>query len=81
MLKCTAVACQSHLRSIDLFGRMGGEEFGIARPDCTLDCATDRAELLRLAIAAQSVNDYVGSAAISASLGVPATMLSGYESG
>ena len=72
-------ACQAHLRSTDVFGRLGGEEFGILLPDCTLEHAQARAEQIRVAIAAAATGDNAPGIPISASFGVAVTARSGYE--
>jgi diguanylate cyclase (GGDEF)-like protein len=46
-LKHFASLLQKDLRESDLAGRIGGEEFAIAMPDCTLNSAMERAERLR----------------------------------
>ena len=66
-----------HMRSDDLFGRLGGEEFGILLPDCSLETGLHRAEELRTAIAG-FVHAGV-EVAVSASFGVTSTAESGYE--
>jgi diguanylate cyclase (GGDEF)-like protein len=79
VLKRAVAACQTHLRSIDIFGRLGGEEFGILLPDCALEAARQRAEKLRLAIA--GLNDANAGIAfdVTASFGIAATNSSGYD--
>ncbi len=57
VLKRAVAICQAHLRSIDIFGRLGGEEFGILLTDCTLENAMRRAEELRAAIAGLCSSD------------------------
>jgi diguanylate cyclase (GGDEF)-like protein/PAS domain S-box-containing protein len=47
VLKHFASLLQKDLRESDLAGRIGGEEFAIAMPDCTLNSAMERAERLR----------------------------------
>src|SRR5262249_24884574 len=54
VLKQTVAVCQKYMRSIDLFGRLGGEEFGVLLPDCSTETAARRAEELRTAIAGMS---------------------------
>jgi diguanylate cyclase (GGDEF)-like protein len=75
VLKRAVHACQQRLRSIDIFGRLGGEEFAILLPDCIEAPAVQRAEEIRAAIAA-SGSDGI---AITASFGVAAADVSGYD--
>ena len=79
VLKRAVAACQEHLRSTDIFGRLGGEEFGIVLPDCTIDQALSRAEQIRLAIATAASGEDPPGIPISASFGVATTTRSGYE--
>lgn len=79
VLKRAVAACQEHLRSTDIFGRLGGEEFGIVLPECTLDQALGRAEQIRLAIATAASSEDALGVPISASFGVASTVRSGYE--
>lgn len=79
VLKRAVAACQEHLRSTDIFGRLGGEEFGIMLPECTLDQALSRAEQIRLAIASAASGEDAPGIPISASFGVAAITRSGYE--
>jgi diguanylate cyclase (GGDEF)-like protein len=77
VLKQTVTICQQYMRSIDLFGRVGGEEFAVLLPDCGLDTASRRAEELRAAIA-----DFARAGTeipASASFGVTSTRESGYD--
>jgi diguanylate cyclase (GGDEF)-like protein len=81
VLKQAVLACQTHLRVSDIFGRFGGEEFGIVLPGCALDDARQRAERLRMAISAILVQEDGGpnATAVSASFGVACTNGSSYE--
>jgi len=79
VLKCAVQACAARLRSVDVFGRLGGEEFGIVLPDCTPDVAHLRAEELRAAIASISTLDARIDFPVSASFGIAATRYCGYE--
>ncbi|MEP6899914.1 MAG: GGDEF domain-containing protein [Rhodanobacter sp.] len=79
VLRRTVATCQAHLRTSDIFGRLGGEEFGIVLPDCPLEKALNRVELMRLAIASVRTDDDVSDISISASFGVASSNSSGYE--
>lgn len=79
VLRRAVQACHAHLRSTDIFGRLGGEEFGILLIDCTLGQAVTRAEQIREAIATAAIEEDVPGIPISASLGVTITTRSGYE--
>jgi diguanylate cyclase (GGDEF)-like protein len=79
VLRRAVEACQTHLRSTDVFGRLGGEEFGILLPDCSLQQAHGRAEQIRMAIAMAATGDNAPYVSISASFGVAVTSRSGYE--
>ena len=78
VLKQTVAACQAHLESGDLFGRFGGEEFGILLADCDLEQAQRRSEQMRMSIAKISMG-YGSDYSVSASFGIAATANSGYE--
>lgn len=79
VLRRAVDACQAHLRSTDVFGRLGGEEFGMLLPECTLGNVLVRVEQMRAAIAAvSSVKDAPGIP-ISASFGVANAADSDYE--
>jgi diguanylate cyclase (GGDEF)-like protein len=79
VLKRAVDVCQAHLRSTDVFGRLGGEEFGMLLPECTLDNVLVRVEQMRAAIAAVSSARDAPGIPISASFGVAAAADSGYE--
>jgi diguanylate cyclase (GGDEF)-like protein len=79
VLKRAVAACQEHLRSTDIFGRLGGEEFGIVLPECTLEQALGRAEQIRVAIATAASGEDAPGIPISASFGVATIARSGYE--
>jgi diguanylate cyclase (GGDEF)-like protein len=70
--------CQRHLRSHDVFGRLGGEEFGILLPECIAEHAIERAEQIRLAINAPPGDD-TADVPISASLGIASTTHHGHD--
>ena len=78
VLRRAVAVCQEHLRPADVFGRLGGEEFGVLLPDCLMEAGIERAEALRRAIRAVSDEQDPG-VPVSASLGVAYTGESGYE--
>lgn len=79
VLRQAVNACQAHLRVSDIFGRVGGEEFGIVLPGCGLEDAKQRAERLRQALIAIDPHYEGERCAISASFGVTSTEASGFE--
>ncbi|MFZ9886315.1 MAG: DUF3369 domain-containing protein [Myxococcota bacterium] len=62
--------CQEQLRTNDVIGRLGGEEFGVLLPECDLAAAHVAAERLRVAIEAQPVALPWGSLPLTVSIGV-----------
>jgi diguanylate cyclase (GGDEF)-like protein len=74
-----AAACQAHLRSTDVFGRLGGEEFGILMPECDGQRTASRAELIRVAISSVSDSEETQGIMISASFGVASTTYASYN--
>ena len=79
VLKRAVRACQAYLRSTDLFGRLGGEEFGMLLPECSLDQALIRVEEMRAAVAAVSTGEDASGVSVSASFGVATAANSGYD--
>lgn len=79
VLHQTVAACQPHLQPQDLFGRFGGEEFGILLNDCDMQHAQQRSEQMRAAIARISIRNDGVESGVSASFGVAATPASGYQ--
>jgi diguanylate cyclase (GGDEF)-like protein len=78
VLQSAVAACSSKLRKGDLFGRLGGEEFGILVPDCDLTQAENRAEEFRAAVATCVVRDVDVVLAVTASFGLTMTASSGF---
>ncbi|HET6805428.1 MAG TPA: GGDEF domain-containing protein [Frateuria sp.] len=78
VLKRTVAACQRQLRPADVFGRLGGEEFGILLHECSREQGMDIANRIRLAIAEAPDGEEGGDVAVSASVGLASTATSGY---
>lgn len=79
VLRQAVMACQTHLRVSDIFGRVGGEEFGIVLPGCGLEDAKQRAERLRQALSSIDPLFEGERCPVSGSFGVTSTEISGYE--
>ena len=79
VLQRAVEACKTYLRSTDIFGRLGGEEFGILLAECTLEQVVVRAEQIRLGIATTVAGEDAPGIPISASFGVSSVAHSGYE--
>lgn len=62
----------SHIRSVDLFGRIGGEEFLLFMPNCSLAAARSRLEGLQALVAERSANTFDTSLSYTFSAGVVA---------
>lgn len=79
VLKRTVAILKQFLRPIDLFGRLGGEEFAILLVGCSSSQAVATADRLRVAIEATPVEDDGRVVSLSASVGVASTDRCGYE--
>jgi diguanylate cyclase (GGDEF)-like protein len=79
VLKRAVIACQQQLRPSDLFGRLGGEEFGILLHECSRQQGMDIANRIRAAIAGMAITADNCSVTVSASVGLASTDTSGYE--
>lgn len=78
VLRRTVAICQQQLRPLDLFGRLGGEEFGILLHDCSLEQGMDIANRIRIAIADTQIIKEGCAVSISASVGLASIARSGY---
>ena len=79
VLRRIVAVCLRELRDSDLFGRLGGEEFGILMPGCTREQGVEIATRIRKALAAALVKLGPETAVVvSASLGLAHSSVSGY---
>jgi diguanylate cyclase (GGDEF)-like protein len=78
VLRRAVAAGQEFVRSTDVFGRLGGEEFGVLLPECGMDSGIERAEAIRRAVVTRSEKAEPGIQ-VSASFGVAFTGESGYD--
>jgi len=79
VLRHAVAVCMEHLRPCDLFGRLGGEEFGVLLSDCNRDRALAIADRIRLAIVTNPLAIDGEIVTISASVGVAFTVNAGHD--
>ncbi len=70
VLRTITSVCRNELREVDIFGRVGGEEFAIGLPETSLFGAAETAERLRRRIASQVVVFEGRTIPVTASFGV-----------
>src|SRR5438552_4544733 len=73
VLRETARRLRASLRSSDVIGRYGGEEFVVVAPDCGMNDALALAERFRASICSQPIEVPGGAVSVTVSLGVAAT--------
>jgi diguanylate cyclase (GGDEF)-like protein len=79
VLRRAVAVCQQQLRPGDLFGRLGGEEFGVLLMDCPKTQGMVIAESIRKAIESSPAVEDGFVVPFSASAGLASTDTSGYE--
>ncbi|HEY6644851.1 GGDEF domain-containing protein [Povalibacter sp.] len=79
VLRHVVAEIRRHLRANDIFGRVGGEEFGVLLPGCSLEAARERCEQLRTALAALTIRLDETEIYASASFGIETTASCGYD--
>ncbi|GLP95574.1 GGDEF domain-containing protein [Paraferrimonas sedimenticola] len=79
VLQQAARVCKDVCRKNDLFGRLGGEEFGFILPGCSQHQALALAEQCRQALLALGSEQVGKRILVSASFGVTTTKISGYD--
>ncbi len=72
VLKQLAATCAANLRGPDILGRLGGEEFAVAMPECGIEAAEHAAERLRQTLAKIEVPSEQGTITFTISIGVVA---------
>jgi diguanylate cyclase (GGDEF)-like protein len=72
VLKQLAATCAAKLRGPDILGRLGGEEFAVAMPECGIEAAERAAERLRRTLAGVEVPSEQGAITFTISIGVVA---------
>ena len=70
VLRCASSRLLGSVRSYDMVGRYGGEEFLILLTDCDATLATKRAEEIRSALSSRAVQTSVGPLRVTMSIGV-----------
>jgi diguanylate cyclase (GGDEF)-like protein len=70
VLTALAENCRERLRTVDLFGRIGGEEFAVTMPETSLALAARAADRLRASLASIRIPVDGGSVALTVSIGV-----------
>ena len=70
VLKAIGRLIKRHCRATDIFCRYGGEEFLIILPSITLELAAQRADLMRIALAAQPIAFGSARIHVTASFGI-----------
>ncbi len=70
VLKQLAATCVASLRGSDILGRLGGEEFAVAMPECGIEAAVPVAERLRQTLAKIEVPSEQGAISFTISIGV-----------
>jgi diguanylate cyclase (GGDEF)-like protein len=78
-LKYAVELCKAQLRTADLFGRLGGEEFGIVLPATSREQGRAIAERVRSALHANPMPIAEGRVILAASIGVACTDTIGYD--
>ncbi|NKZ39432.1 GGDEF domain-containing protein [Oleiagrimonas citrea] len=80
VLKHATSICMRELRSSDVFGRLGGEEFGVLMPGCTPQQGKEIGDRMRRALMNSPVRVLENeSLTITASIGLASTRTSGYQ--
>jgi len=80
VLKHAVQISRKELRASDVFGRLGGEEFGILMPACSSSQGAEIGERIRRALASTPIKlNARDTVTVSASFGLACTSISGYE--
>lgn len=80
ILRALALCCRANLRSADLIGRYGGEEFLVLMPETDHDKAIEAAERIRKQVDAFRLPTARGQVSVTISLGVSTLKVGGDQS-
>lgn len=78
VLERVAAECRTHCRRVDLFGRLGGEEFAVLLPGCDVQAAARVAEQCRARVAGIDTKGSGHEIRLAASFGVTDSTWSGH---
>jgi two-component system, cell cycle response regulator len=70
VLRCVVNLCKGQLRSVDIMGRYGGEEFVVLMPETSAEGALQAAERIRLEIENMKIMANAGELSVTVSIGV-----------
>ncbi|HET8554216.1 MAG TPA: GGDEF domain-containing protein, partial [Rhodanobacteraceae bacterium] len=80
VLRHVAMTCREELRTSDIYGRLGGEEFGILIPDCLCEQGSDIGRRICQSLAATSASlDNGVRVTVTASVGLACTDTVGWD--
>jgi diguanylate cyclase (GGDEF)-like protein len=70
ILRRLTKCCKEHLRKMDVFGRLGGEEFCIIHHDSDIEGAIQAAKRLMVSISEIETKDVIGDTELTVSMGI-----------
>lgn len=70
VLRCVSATFREHVRTVDLVGRLGGEEFGVVMPGADVELASEAAERVRRQVSLLRIDVSGGDVRPTVSIGV-----------